>query len=103
MKRLSIILCALMLALAFAGAASAQIIPIPPGGSQFNPPPPPPPAPPSMAPPVVPQMDAPVHPNYAPAPRQSFSERITKCLDDAAAAGYGPNKRANYSRSCANR
>jgi len=37
MKRLSIILCALMLALAFAGAASAQIIPIPPGGSQFNP------------------------------------------------------------------
>jgi hypothetical protein len=101
MKQVSIIICAVAFALTFAGTASAQII-IPPGGSVLNPPLPPAPPPPKIQVPVVPQMDAPVVQNYAPAPRPSFSDRITTCLDEAAASGLGPNARATYSRSCAN-
>ena len=52
--------------------------------------------------PVVPQMDAPTTQTYQPAPRPSFSDRITSCLDEAAANGLGPSARAAYSRSCAN-
>jgi hypothetical protein len=101
MKHASIIICAVAATLIFAGAASAQQV-IPPGGSQFNPPLPPPPPPPKIEVPVIPQMDAPPRQSYAPAPRPSFSDRINKCLDDAAASGLGPNERAAYSRSCAN-
>jgi hypothetical protein len=100
MKRASIV-CAALLALVFASAASAQVIP--PGGSLFNPPLPPPPPPPKIEVPVVPQLDALPQPNYAPTPGPSFGERISKCLDDAAASGLGPNERSNYSRNCANR
>ena len=100
MKHASVIICAVTSVLIFGGAASAQVIP--PGGSPFNPPLPPPPPPPKIEVPVVPQMDAPPRQNYAPAPRPSFSDRINKCLDDAAASGLGPNERAAYSRSCAN-
>jgi hypothetical protein len=32
---------------------------------------------------VVPQMDAPTTQTYQPAPRPSFSDRITSCLDEA--------------------
>ena len=87
-------------ALLAANAAFAQVIP--PGGSQFNPPLPPPPPPPRIEAPVVPQMDAPIQQNYVPAPRPSFSDRITTCLDEAAASGLGPSDRAVYSRACAN-
>jgi hypothetical protein len=100
MKHASIIVGAVAAVVLFATAASAQIIP--PGGSQFNPPMPAPPPPPKIEVPVVPQMDAPPTQNYAPAPRPSFGDRITKCLDDAAASGLGPNERAAYSRNCAN-
>jgi len=100
MKHASVI-CAIASALVFAGAASAQVIP--PGGSQFNPPLPPPPPPPRIEVPVIPQTDALPQRNYAPAPRPSFGERISKCLDDAAAAGLGPGEREAYSRACANR
>jgi hypothetical protein len=89
-----------MAALTFCGAVSAQGIP--PGGSIYNPPLPPPPPPPKIEVPVIPQMDAPPRQSYAPAPRPSFSDRINKCLDDAAASGLGPHERAAYSRSCAN-
>jgi hypothetical protein len=71
------------------GAASAQFIP--PGSSQLNPPLPPPPPPPRIE-----------TQNYAPAPQPSFSDRITSCLDEAAANGLGPSARAAYSRACAN-
>src|SRR5215208_1154838 len=100
MKHASIILSALIAAVLVANAASAQVIP--PGGSQFNPPMPAPPPPPKIEVPVVPQMDAPPPQSYAPARRRSFGERITKCLDDAAASGLRPNERAAYSRNCAN-
>ncbi|SHH50055.1 hypothetical protein [Bradyrhizobium erythrophlei] len=100
MKHASVV-CAVLLALVFASAASAQVIP--PGGSQFNPPLPAPPPPPKIEVPVVPQLDALPQPNYAPTPGPSFGERISKCLDDAAASGLGPSERSNYSRNCANR
>jgi len=102
MKHASILIAAAAAALMWATAASAQFVQ--PGGGQFPPPvPPPPPLPqPKIEVPVIPQMDAPARPNYAPAPRSSFGERVTKCLDAAAAGGLGPNERAAYSRSCAN-
>jgi hypothetical protein len=102
MKNLSILICAVAAALVAADATPAQVM-IPPGGSQFNPPLPPPPPPPKIEPPVIPQLDAPLRQNYAPAPRASFSDRISRCLDEGAASGLGPNERAAYSRSCANR
>jgi hypothetical protein len=95
-----LIVIGLASALLAANAAFAQVIP--PGGSQFNPPLPPPPPPPRIEAPVVPQMDAPIQQNHVPAPRPSFSDRITTCLDEAAASGLGPSARANYSRACAN-
>ncbi|QWG25513.1 hypothetical protein KMZ93_11875 [Bradyrhizobium sediminis] len=103
MKRSSILLGAVMLALVAASAASAQQQFIPPGGSQYNPPLPPPPAVPKIEVPVIPKMDAPpAPPRVQGLQRGSFGDRIGKCLDDAAAAGLGPTERAAYSRSCAN-
>ncbi len=92
-------------ALAAGNGASAQVMSqvIPPGGSQFNPPLPPPPPPPKIEAPVVPQMDAPLRQDYKPEPRPSFSDRISRCLDEGAASGLDPSDRAAYSRSCANR
>ena len=100
MKRTSIFVSAVVVAVVVANAAFAQAIP--PGGSQFNPPMPPPPPSPKIEVPAIPQMGAPMRQNYAPAPRSFFSDRIRTCLDEGAAAGLGPNARAAYSRSCAN-
>ena len=102
MKRLSIVLCVVTAALLAGGAASAQQI-LTPGGSQFNPPPLPPPPPPKIEVPAIPQIDALPRQDFQPAPGRSFGDRISRCLDEGAAAGLGPNERAAYSRSCANR
>jgi hypothetical protein len=102
MKHASIFACALLIALLAGNAASAQQM-IPPGASQFSPPPPAPPPSPKIEVPVVPQLDAPIQQNYQSAPQPSFSDRIESCLDEGAAAGYGPNERSNFSRSCADR
>ena len=104
MKRLSIIGCVAVAALIAANTALAQFNPpgIPPGGSKFNPPLPPPPPPPKIEVPVVPQMDAPPRQNYQAAPRPSYSDKITTCLQEGAAAGLGPSEREEYSRACAN-
>jgi len=72
-------------------------------GSQFDPPLPAPLPPPKIEAPKVPQLDAPIHYDYRPAPRSSFGDRVTRCLDEAAAAGVKPSHRAAYSRNCANR
>jgi hypothetical protein len=103
MRRPSILACAIAAALIAVDVAFAQFIP--PGGSQFNPPlpPPPPPPPPRIEVPVVPRMDASPRQSYQPAPRPSFSDRITTCLSEGAAAGLGPSEREAYSRACANR
>jgi len=74
-----------------------------PGSPQINlPPPPPPPPPPKIEVPRVPQMDEMPRQNYLPPPRPSFSDRVTTCLEEAAAAGLGPADRQTYARSCAN-
>jgi hypothetical protein len=101
MKRALIYCVAVILALS-AGSASAQFLP--PGSSQFSPPPPPPPPPPKIEVPAIPQMDALPSRSYAPtAPRKSFGDKVTKCLDDAAASGLSPTARTTYSRNCATR
>jgi hypothetical protein len=101
MKRSSILVGTMIAALVAANAAFAQVV-ISPGGSQLNPPLPPPPPPPRIEVPVIPQMDAPTTQNYVPAAPPSFGDRITTCLDEAAANGLGPSARAAYSRACAN-
>jgi hypothetical protein len=44
----------------------------------------------------------PSQPRIHAARRGSFGDRISRCLDEGAAAGLGPSDRAAYSRSCAN-
>lgn len=101
MKRSSILMGAVLWTLMAVTTASAQVIP--PGGSQFNPPLPPPPPPPKIEVPAIPQIDAPVLvPQVQGQQRGSFGDRISKCLEDGAAAGLGPNERSAYSRGCAN-
>ena len=81
--------------------ATAQDL-VPPPATALPPPPPPPP-PPVIEVPKVPKMDEmPASPKAALPQRGSFGERMTRCLDEAAAAGLGPNERAAYSRACAN-
>ena len=96
-------LCVVTFMLFAGSAAFAQQI-IPPGGSMLNPLLPAAPPPPKIEVPVIPQLDAaPPQPSVQPLARGgSFSDRITQCLDEAAAGGLGPNERAAYSRMCAN-
>lgn len=85
-----------------AAPAVAQVIGVPGNPALITPLPPAPP-PPRIEVPVVPQLgDLPRQQNV-PQARRSFSDRITDCLQDGAAAGLGPNDRATYSRACANR
>jgi hypothetical protein len=102
MKHSSIVICVVVAYLVGGAVASAQQM-IPPGASRFDPPPPPPPQIPKVEAPVVPKMDAPPSQAHVQSStRGSFSDRITNCLHEGAAAGLGPNERAAYSRSCAN-
>ncbi|CAN5167021.1 hypothetical protein BH11PSE4_BH11PSE4_27120 [soil metagenome] len=99
-KSLTILASAAIAAVLACSTASAQMPPQ--GGATLLPPPPAPPPP--IAVPVVPQLDAlPVAPKAQTQSRGSFGDRVTGCLQDGAAAGLGPNERAAYSRSCANR
>jgi hypothetical protein len=104
MKQFMIVAFALMSVLAVVDAAGAQqFYPPAPGASRFDPPVPKPPEP-KITVPVIPKMDELPNRNYVPtSPRPSFGERISRCLDGAAAAGLGPNERVEYSRGCANR
>jgi hypothetical protein len=101
MKHLSFLIYAIVLAMVAANAAPAQMLL--PGGSQFNPPPPAPPPPPKIEVPAIPQLDAPPRQTFQSVPQRSFGDRINDCLDEAAAAGVRPSRRAAYSRACANR
>jgi hypothetical protein len=103
MKRLALSLLAIAWLALAGGAVHAQSPNNLVGGSVFNPPLPAPLPPPRIEAPRVPQLDAPVQYDYRPAPRPSFSDRIARCLDEAAAAGVKPSRRAAYSRNCANR
>lgn len=124
MRKFAIVL---MTGISLAGAgicaANAQIIG-PPGTQPVIPFPtaPPAPPPPRIEVPVVPQMnspppfalqnttpgtvrtDPPSGRNLKPkSQRKSYSNRVARCLEEGAAMGLGPNERAAYSRSCANR
>ena len=100
MKRSLIISCAVICALS-AGSAFAQTIP--PGGSLYNPPPPAPLPPPRIYVPEIPKMDAvPTQPSVRSSGRSSFGDRVSRCLDEGAAAGLNQADRSTYSRSCAN-
>ncbi|MDA9469274.1 hypothetical protein [Bradyrhizobium sp. CCBAU 53415] len=102
MKRFSLCLMvftALLLGQVLGQAAQAQIIL--PGPTQVVPPPSPPP-PPKLEVPKMPQIDARPSHNYRPFPRNSFSDRVSKCLEDAAGAGLGPADRGTYALRCAN-
>jgi len=101
MKRLSIWTGAVMWAVV-AGAAMGQQM-TPPGWSQFNPPLPAAPPPPRIEVPDIPKLDVPSQPPVQASRRESFSDRISRCLDEAAAAGTSPSRREAYSRACANR
>jgi hypothetical protein len=102
-KRLAVSLFAIAWLALAGGGADAQSPNNLVGGSIFNPPLPAPLPPPRIEAPKVPQLDAPIQYDYRPAPRPSFSDRIARCLDEAAAAGVKPSHRAAYSRNCANR
>lgn len=99
MKRISILFVVATALVAGQGAQAQYLLP---GASRYNLPPSSPPPPPKIEVPKIPQFDAPPNYNYRPLPRNSFSDRVTRCLDDAAAAGLGPADRATYARSCAN-
>ena len=81
-----------------AGNATAQIIP----PSPVVPPQPPPLPGPKIQVPVVPKMDELPERNYVPAPRPSFSDKVSTCLNEAAAGGLGSGDRDAYVRACVN-
>lgn len=88
--------------LVWAGSAVAQTVA--PGRSIYDPPLPQPPPPPRIEVPPIPKMDAlPSQPRVRSTGRSSFGDRVSRCLDDAAAAGLSQADRAAYSRTCANR
>jgi hypothetical protein len=102
---------ALALALALliaAPAASAQFI-TPGTNPNLLPPPPAPPPPPKIVAPTTPMMRGEPEAQLQPLPRprastrRSFSDSISRCLDEGAAAGLDAADRAAYSRSCAAR
>jgi hypothetical protein len=97
-----LLVCTMLPMLAAGNLAVAQTM-IPPGWSQFSPPPPAPPPSPKIEVPVVPKFDElPRQTHVQPSSRGSFSDRITRCLQDAGAAGFRPGRRDSYSRACAN-
>lgn len=83
------------------GPLGAQDLFTPPSGVPPVPLPAPPP-PPSMAIPKVPKMGETPPPQRAAPRRGSFGDRVTRCIEEGAAMGLGPNERAAYSRACAN-
>ncbi|WP_407169873.1 hypothetical protein [Bradyrhizobium sp. ORS 111] len=101
MKRVLIMTCA---AIWMVGASGVLAQTIPPGGSIFNPPPPRPPPPPRIEVPAIPKMDAlPTRPSVRSTGRASFGDRMSRCMDEAAAgSGLSQAERAAYARSCAN-
>ncbi|MET0971179.1 MAG: hypothetical protein ABWY18_18410 [Tardiphaga sp.] len=108
---------AMMLVLPVPAAAQLIVPPTAGAGAMIVPPSPAPP-PPRVDVPVVPRLDEVPHARGVPAvpkldelpraqhsgrSRRSFGDRVTRCLEDGAAAGLGPSDRAAYSRACANR
>jgi hypothetical protein len=101
MKHTSLAFLAIAL-LVLGGPVQAQLPLFAPGGSALNPPLPAPPPPPRIEVPPIPQMDAPAPPPSVQfSGRGSFGDRISRCLDEGAAAGLNIAERSAYSRACA--
>ena len=103
MTRSSFFICVTASLLLLAGAASAQSPNSLVGGSQFNPPPPSPPNVPKITVPEVPKFDVPSRPISQSVPAPSFSEKVSRCVDESALEGRTQSDRAAYTRSCVNR
>jgi hypothetical protein len=93
--------------IAFAFPAQAQDPsgipgPIPVNPNLFAPPPPPIPPPKIEIQKIPKEGELPTSPKVQQPRRGSFSDRVTRCIEEGAAAGLGPNERAAYSRTCAN-
>ncbi len=87
----------LLLALTSAGgAASAQVLVPGVNVPAF------PSTPPQQAQiPAIPQYGVAVQPSLAPASQNSFSDRVTQCLQQGAAAGLTPGNVSAYAGACA--
>lgn len=51
--------------------------------------------------PTSPQPNATLQPDLTPLPQNSFSDRLTQCLNQGAAMGLDPNSLSAYARDCA--
>ena len=108
-----------LLCIAPLGATAFAQIYTTPSGRAVLPPPPAPPPPPAITVPQVPTMNSPppfalqnTTPGYVqegkppkqvlkPQKRDSFGQRMSRCLDEGAAMGLGPGQRLAYARNCA--
>ena len=92
---------AIVISLAIALPASAQD-PTFPQPNLYAPPLPPIP-PPKLEIPKIPKMGEVASPPGVKMPqRGSFSDRVSRCIDEGAAWGLGPNEGSAYARACAN-
>jgi hypothetical protein len=95
--------CALLIAVASIAVA-------PPALAQFQPPPPelqnriPEPLPPPAQPPIIngPLGQSPPPGVYQPGRLNTFSDRVTNCLQEGAGYGLRGKKLNSYARACAN-
>jgi hypothetical protein len=87
--------------LTFVGSSNAiaQALPVP--GISAPPFPLPPPSP-QIQVPAIPQIGVTPPPNLAPLPQNSFSDRVTQCLQTGAAGGLTAGSLSAYTGECAN-
>jgi hypothetical protein len=52
--------------------------------------------------PVIPQYGVAMQPNLTPAPANSFSDRVTQCMELGSASGLAGASASAYSTQCAN-
>ena len=84
--------------------ALSQDLSTPPPNPLLLAPPPPPPPPPKLEIPKIPKLGEIAPPPKVRLPQRGlFSDRVSRCLDEGAAMGLGPNERSAYSGICANR
>ena len=92
-------LALLLLVFILAGDLEAQGRVLVPG---INAPPLPLPPPQQIQSPMAPQFGAAVQPSVTPLPQNSFSDRVSQCLQLGAAAGLTGRNLSAYSGECAN-
>lgn len=93
---------AVLLTLAFATPGAYAQLPDPAPGS-FRPLPPPSPPPPLMPTPSLPPAAGTPPLLGAPAPRESFGDKVQRCIHYGSSHGIGPGEIGPYTRDCVNR